>query len=663
MKSTLRSAVLSIIAVTLPTLAFGATYVVPTDEELIRSADVIVYGRVASTQSLLLADGTIVTDATIEPSAVLKGERSDRFIVRDPGGVVGSLAMGVSGWEPYHSGSNVVVFMERHRGHLRTFGIGLGKFVQVRSAGGVEVLRRGGSANEIFGWSVNGERHVERPRRAAEFLDFIRRVVAGSPRARIVSSGAMLYDATDPVSLESTSTALVPATDAHYPPSAYTQGTFRWDRFDAGQSVSFRVSGSQPGYDSTGAAQRGLAAWTNEPNSNVVYLYGGTTTAGFVQDGVNAVVFNSSSDVPSGAIGYARWWANAEHTYKGERFWSTSEGDAVMRSNLSISQKAFDEAVTHELGHTLGFRHSNERAPASSAAVMNSVVTGNYGATLGPWDVEAVTHVYTGAGSTPPPPPPPASGVRGDFNGDGLPDIVLRNYSTGQNAVWLMNGTSLAGVVDLPALPNTNYRFEGTGDFNGDGRTDIVLRNYSTGQNAVWLMNGTTLLSITDLPSLTNLAFTIAGTSDFNRDGKSDILLRNQTTGTGAIWIMDGTRLAGIVDLPVLANTAYRFEGAADFNLDGHADIVLRNYSTGQNAVWLMSGVNVVGIADLPALPNTAYRFEALGDYNRDGRTDIVLRNYSTGQNAVWILNGFSLAGVIDLPQLANLSYEIAGPR
>jgi hypothetical protein len=41
--------------------------------------------------------------------------------------------------------------------------------------------------------------------------------------------------------------------------------------------------------------------------------------------------------------------------------------------------------------------------------------------------------------------------VSADFNGDGKSDIVLRNYTTGQNALWLMNGTSVTSIVDLPA--------------------------------------------------------------------------------------------------------------------------------------------------------------------------------------------------------------------
>jgi len=51
----------------------------------------------------------------------------------------------------------------------------------------------------------------------------------------------------------------------------------------------------------------------------------------------------------------------------------------------------------------------------------------------------------------------------------------------------------------------------GTDDFNGDGKTDILWRNKSTGQNVVWLMNGTTYGSYTWLPDVPDTNWEIVG--------------------------------------------------------------------------------------------------------------------------------------------------------
>src|SRR5207237_919720 len=242
---------------------------------------------------------------------------------------------------------------------------------------GDELLIR---TSEVFGWDANGNRHVEKVRLAAEFVDEIAATIGNPkrelaeyftserPQQRIESSRPQVRMQTNGITTNAT----------QYPPSAYTRGNYRWAIFEGGGSVTFYASGAQPGDHYIGAVQRGGAAWTNDPTSTINYQYGGTTSSGFTFDGVNAVVFNSSTDVPAGAIGYSRWSANGSHTYKGETFYSINEGDAVMKSGLTVSQQVFDEAVTHELGHTLGLRHSDEAAPASVNAVMKATLTGNY---------------------------------------------------------------------------------------------------------------------------------------------------------------------------------------------------------------------------------------------------------------------------------------------
>ncbi|UFP96680.1 FG-GAP repeat domain-containing protein [Gloeobacter morelensis] len=89
---------------------------------------------------------------------------------------------------------------------------------------------------------------------------------------------------------------------------------------------------------------------------------------------------------------------------------------------------------------------------------------------------------------------PPASAQsiscgNSDFNCDGHPDILWRNYGAGpeagENAVWFMDGASYVSTASLPSQTDRNWQIVGTGDFNGDTKPDIVWRNKTSGQHSL----------------------------------------------------------------------------------------------------------------------------------------------------------------------------------
>ena len=76
----------------------------------------------------------------------------------------------------------------------------------------------------------------------------------------------------------------------------------------------------------------------------------------------------------------------------------------------------------------------------------------------------------------------------GDFNNDGISDLLWRRASTGVHKAVLMNADLTTG--DWRVLGgSTDLQIVGLGDFNGDGIADTLWRRLSSGVHKAVLMN------------------------------------------------------------------------------------------------------------------------------------------------------------------------------
>jgi hypothetical protein len=197
-----------------------------------------------------------------------------------------------------------------------------------------------------------------------------------------------------------------------------------------------------------------------------------------------------------------------------------------------------------------------------------------------------------------------------DFTGDGQVDILWRNQTiTGANGLWRFSGpTVVEGLTVTPDQPNLNWVMNCTGDFNGDGKPDIVLRNSQTGAAEIWLMNGVNRTSVVAL-TVAGLPATeqFVGSGDFSGDGQTDLLVRNQAAGTLRVITLNGTTPTGTLTIPTL-NSNWELSAVGDFNADGRADLVWRNTTDGSNVIWLMNGTTLIQSQPLLAVPDPNWR-------------------------------------------------------
>ena len=64
----------------------------------------------------------------------------------------------------------------------------------------------------------------------------------------------------------------------------------------------------------------------------------------------------------------------------------------------------------------------------------------------------------------------------GDFNEDGVDDVLLQNKSNGWVGAWLVEDGSVSGFMGICKNKNT---IEQIADFNGDGIDDLRIRSGS----------------------------------------------------------------------------------------------------------------------------------------------------------------------------------------
>jgi hypothetical protein len=381
---TLRRVLTLLVLILSSITASATTFIVPPDDELIRSARYVVRGVVTEKRVFEGADGTIRTHYAMQVERAFKGKFTVGEVVmfEEYGGFLPHRFSVIVATPEYEIGERALVMLQsRDDNKLRTHAMALGKF----AIDGDRYVR-GTEDESIFGFDREMNPHIEYGRAIEAFDRFIEDVVAGRQGRR---------DYIVPMEPRIRATVAPNAKD-------YTFFELRRKVFDTSGSAVYQTNGDQPAKDGIGAVGRGLDAWSGDSGSNVNITLGGTTAAVFgTVDGINAIELNMTSGFPGcapPAVGCANMAGSGTHTIDGLTFNTLDDGDIWIKSFVS-NQATFDAVITHEIGHTIGFRHADQGTPSSNSAIMTSSV-GGLGAVLQTWDIDAVRALYGNGGSS-----------------------------------------------------------------------------------------------------------------------------------------------------------------------------------------------------------------------------------------------------------------------
>jgi hypothetical protein len=231
----------------------------------------------------------------------------------------------------------------------------------------------------------------------------------------------------------------------------------------------------------------------------------------------------------------------------------------------------------------------------------------------------------------------PAAGwtiVAGDFTGDGWPDVMA--YYSGNGSLWIgaNTGSSFSWSQWAVVSPAAGWTFSAA-DFNGDGRLDLL--GYHPSNGSVWVgANVGSAFSFSQWASVTPVSGWVFKAGDYTRDGRPDAVGYHPSNGT--VWVGANTGSSFLFSQWSTLSPAsgWNLISGGDFAGDGSEDVVA--YDSGGGSLWTLRNAGTrfwFGYESWAVVgPASGWSF-APGDFNRDGKLDLFAYHPSNG--SLWV--------------------------
>jgi len=218
----------------------------------------------------------------------------------------------------------------------------------------------------------------------------------------------------------------------------------------------------------------------------------------------------------------------------------------------------------------------------------------------------------------------PRSVVAGDFNEDGLCDLVTSNGNDDNISLLLNNGDSTFTETTFSVI---DYPFGlAAADFNRDSYLDLAVTNWTpAGSISVLLNNKDTTFTDSSYSVGKNPISIFAG--DLNGDGYADLAVANRSDSTFSVLFNNGDGSFGGEAIYPISGEADRLNGA-DFDNDGDIDLCVASSNDNSLSIFKNRGEGTFDFLVKYTVTGSP-KFPTCNDFNGDGLCDIAVVSFA----------------------------------